>query len=168
MPHRRTKIVCTLGPATESSEAIAELIDAGMDIVRLNFSHGERDHHRDTIRRIRDVAERSNRPIGILQDLGGPKIRLGQLPDEGVALETGGTVALAPDDRAPSDVLPVSYRYLLDDVAVGEAILLADGAAELEVIEVAEDRLLCRVVNGGLVTTRKGVNLPQATLRVPA
>ncbi len=168
MSHRRTKIVCTLGPATESSEAIAELIDAGMDIVRLNFSHGERDHHRDTIRRIRDVAERSDRPIAILQDLGGPKIRLGELPDEGVALDTGGTVALAPDDRAPSGVLPVSYRYLLDDVAVGEAILLADGAAELEVVEVAEDRLLCRVVNGGVVTSRKGVNLPQATLRVPA
>lgn len=168
MKRRGTKIVCTLGPATESSDAIAELIEAGMDIVRLNFSHGERERHRATIRRIRSVAERSERPIGILQDLGGPKIRLGELPDDGITIETGSRIALAPDTDTPSDAIPVSYPYLLEDVAAGETILLADGAAELEVAEVSRDRLVCRVVNGGLLTSRKGVNLPQADLRVPA
>jgi pyruvate kinase len=168
MRHRRTKIVCTIGPATDSTEAIGGLIDAGMDVVRLNFSHGDREAHRLIIRRIRQVAEGAGRAIGILQDLGGPKIRLGVLPDDGVCLETGGTVELAPDGDAPAGTIPVDYRYLLDDVAAGETILLADGAAELEVVEVRRDRLVCRVVNGGLLTSRKGVNLPQANLRVPA
>ncbi len=168
MLRRKTKIVCTLGPATDSAEGIAALIAAGMDVVRLNFSHGNREDHRATIRRIREVAERSGHIVGILQDLGGPKIRLGVLPDGGVQIEAQQTVGLAVDGQAPPGTLPVSYPYLLDDVAVGETILLADGAAELEVTEVQRDRLLCRVVNGGLLTSRKGVNLPQANLRVPA
>jgi pyruvate kinase len=168
MLRRKTKIVCTLGPATDSAEGIAALIAAGMDVVRLNFSHGNREDHRATIRRIREVAERSGRIVGILQDLGGPKIRLGVLPDGGVQIEAQQTVGLAVDGQAPPGTLPVSYPYLLDDVAAGETILLADGAAELEVTEVQRDRLLCRVVNGGLLTSRKGVNLPQANLRVPA
>lgn len=168
MNRRKTKIVCTLGPATDSSDGIAALIEAGMNVVRLNFSHGHRDDHRATIRRIREVAQRLDREVGILQDLGGPKIRLGVLPDEGVQLDAQHTVELAVEGQAPAGTLPVSYPYLLEDVAAGETILLADGAAELEVIEVRSDRLLCRVVNGGLLTSRKGVNLPQANLRVPA
>ncbi len=168
MHRRKTKIVCTLGPATDSAEGIAALIDAGMDVVRLNFSHGTRDDHRATIRRISEVAQSLGREIGILQDLGGPKIRLGVLPDEGVRLATGHSVELAVEGNAPAGTLSVSYPYLLEDVTPGETILLADGAAELEVIEVRRDRLLCRVVNGGLLTSRKGVNLPQAKLRVPA
>ncbi len=168
MTHRRTKIVCTLGPATDSVEAVEALISAGMDVVRLNFSHGDRDDHRSAIRRIRQVAERTPRQVGILQDLGGPKIRLGVLPEAGVLLDTGGTVGLAPEGDVPVDVLPVDYRFLLDDVDAGETILLADGAVELEVVEVRRDRLVCRVINGGLLTSRKGVNLPQASLRVPS
>ncbi len=169
MLRRKTKIVCTLGPATDSAEGIAALIDAGMNVVRLNFSHGDRDDHRRTIRRIREVAKGRGREVGILQDLGGPKIRLGVLPDEGVQLEAKQTVELAVDDgQAPPGTLPVGYPYLLEDVAAGETILLADGAAELEVTEVLRDRLRCRVVNGALLTSRKGVNLPQANLRIPA
>ena len=165
---RKTKIVCTLGPATDSAEGIAALMDAGMNVVRLNFSHGQREDHRAAIRRIRQVAQKRGREVGILQDLGGPKIRLGVLPDEGVLLEPQQTVELAVDGQAPPGTLPVNYAYLLEDVALGETILLADGAAELEVIEVQHDRLVCRVINGGLLTSRKGVNLPQANLRVPA
>jgi pyruvate kinase len=168
MNRRKTKIVCTLGPATDSVEGIAALIDAGMNVVRLNFSHGRREDHRKAIQRIREVAQEKGCEIGILQDLGGPKIRLGMLPDEGVLLETQNPVELAVDGQSPLGTLPVSYPYLLEDVAAGETILLADGAAELEVIEVCDDRLRCRVVNGGLLTSRKGVNLPQANLRVPA
>ena len=165
---RKTKIVCTLGPATDSTEGITALIDAGMDVARLNFSHGRREDHRATIRRVREVARQSGREVGVLQDLGGPKIRLGELPDGGVSLETGNTVELAVEDSTPAGAIPVDYPHLLEDVAPGETILLADGVAELEVTEVLADRLICIVVNGGELSSRKGVNLPQATLRVPA
>ena len=168
MHPRKTKIVCTLGPATDSAESIAALLEAGMNVVRLNFSHGRRDDHRTTIRRIRKVAESRGREVGILQDLGGPKIRLGTLPEDGVHLQAQQIVGLAVDGHAPPGTLPVSYDFLLDDVAPGETILLADGAAELQVLEVLPDRLSCLVVNGGVLTSRKGVNLPQANLRVPA
>jgi pyruvate kinase len=168
MNRRKTKIVCTLGPATDSRESIARLIRAGMNVVRLNFSHGDREDHRATIRRIREVARDMGAEVGILQDLGGPKIRLGVLPDEGVDLETHSTVDLAVEGSAPAGSLPVSYEHLLEDVTVGETILLADGAVQLEVLEVRSDRLVCGVVTGGIVSTRKGVNLPDAKLQVPA
>lgn len=168
MSRRRTKIVCTLGPATDSSEGIRNLLEAGMDVVRLNFSHGERETHRGTIRRIREAAEEFGRQTGILQDLGGPKIRLGELPEEGVDLVTGERVALGVEGRAPDGALPVGYPHLLEDVRRGESILLADGLVELEVEEVKADRLVCAVLNGGTVTSRKGVNLPHAELRVAA
>jgi pyruvate kinase len=168
MIRRKTKIVCTLGPATNTREGIAELMRAGMNVVRLNFSHGDREEHRETIRRIRDVARDFGSEVGILQDLGGPKIRLGVLPDEGVELIAHHTVELSVDGDAIEGSLPVHYAHLLEDVKVGETILLADGAAELEVGEVRSDRLVCRVINGGFVSSRKGVNLPNADLQVPA
>ena len=168
MNKRKTKIVCTLGPVTDSAEGIAALIGAGMDVVRLNFSHGDRETHRATIRRIREVSREAEREIGILQDLGGPKIRLGELPEEGINLVAGTLVALGVDGQVAEGVLPVSYPFLLEDVGAGERILLADGIAELEVQEVTTDRLVCEVVIGGNVTSRKGVNLPQANLRVAA
>jgi pyruvate kinase len=168
MHRRKTKIVCTLGPATESVDGIVSLLEAGMDVVRLNFSHGDREDHRKKIRRIREVSKSLGREVGILQDLGGPKIRLGELPEGGVNLEAGSTIALGIEGQAGNAVLPVSYPYLLEDVGVGERILLADGLAELEVREVKSDRLLCAVIIGGAVTSRKGVNLPQANLRVAA
>ncbi len=166
MKRRNTKIVCTLGPATNSREGIAALIEAGMDVVRLNFSHGDREDHRATIKLIREVSAEVGQEVGILQDLCGPKIRLGELPGSGVHLETGHTVELGVNGKAPKGVLPVSYPHLLEDVAAGESILLADGAVELEVKRVEHDRLVCRVVIGGVLTSRKGVNLPQANLRV--
>ncbi len=168
MKRRKTKIVCTLGPATDSAEGIAALIEAGMDVVRLNFSHGDRETHRATIRRIREVSRATGREIGILQDLGGPKIRLGELPEEGVDLVAAASVYLGVDGQVAEGVLPVSYPFLLEDVGTGERILLADGIAELEVREVTHDRLVCEVLIGGHVTSRKGVNLPQANLRVAA
>ena len=168
MTRRKTKIVCTLGPATNSADGIASLLEAGMDVVRLNFSHGDRKTHRQTIRRIREVSRGVGRNVGILQDLGGPKIRLGELPEEGVDLVAGTRVDLGVAGRVADGVLPVDYEYLLEDVGAGERILLADGLVELEVKEVASDRLICEVVNGSTLTSRKGVNLPQANLRVAA
>jgi pyruvate kinase len=168
MNQRKTKIVCTLGPATDSAEGIAALLEAGMDVARLNFSHGDRDSHRAIIRRIREVSRQGGRKVGILQDLGGPKIRLGELPEEGVDLVAATSAFLGVDGQVAEGVLPVSYPFLLEDVGAGERILLADGVAELEVREVTQDRLVCEVLIGGHVTSRKGVNLPQANLRVAA
>jgi len=163
---RKTKIACTLGPATDSVEGIAALLEAGADLFRLNFSHGDRETHRATIRRIRKVARHAGREVGILQDLGGPKIRLGELAEGGVDLRRGGTVDLGVDGKCAEGVLPVRYDHLLEDVSKGERILLVDGLVELEVREVASDRLRCDVIIGGNVSSRKGVHLPQASLRI--
>ncbi|MCG6963690.1 MAG: pyruvate kinase [Acidobacteria bacterium] len=165
---RRTKIVATLGPATSSPEKIAALVAAGVDVVRLNFSHGEREQHRGTIRLVREVAAKAGREIGVLQDLGGPKIRLGQLPEEGVELLREERVLLAAGSQYEDGALPVSYPYLAEDVAPGDPILLADGLVELRVIERREATVVCEVVVGGDVTSHKGINLPGTRLRVPA
>jgi pyruvate kinase len=167
-PRRRTKIVATLGPATASAEGVAALVEAGVDVVRLNFSHGERDEHRATIVRVREAAANAGREIGILQDLGGPKIRLGRLPEEGVELTRGERVLLAADSRPDAGALPVSYPYLAEDVAPGDPILLADGLVELRVVERRAEAVVCEVVVGGSVSSHKGVNLPGTRLRVPA
>ena len=167
-PRRKTKIICTLGPATNTAEGIAALLEAGMDVVRLNFSHSDRESHRQTIRRIREVGRTAGQDVGILQDLGGPKIRLGELPEGGVVLEAGSTVDLVAVGSDIVGALPISYPWLVEDVGVGEQILLADGLIELEVRRVANDRLVCQVINGGTVTSRKGVNLPHANLRMAA
>ena len=168
MPFRRTKIVCTLGPATSDEGGIERLLAAGMDVVRLNFSHGHREEHRATIRRVREVAARLGREVGILQDLGGPKIRLGRLAVEERLLEPGERLRLVTGEAAEGPDLPVNYEHLLEDVAHGDSILLADGLVELEVLERSADALECVVVVGGPVSSRKGVNLPGSTLRVPA
>lgn len=164
---RKTKIVCTLGPATSSPESIRELLLAGMDVARLNFSHGTHDSHRATITTLRTISAELGREVGILQDLAGPKIRLGELKGE-YLLETGKQVVLVSGESQTGDELPVNYPYLLDDVEPGDRILLADGLVELNVVEESNDGLTCRVVVGGSVTSHKGVNLPTSTLRIPA
>ncbi|NOZ93394.1 MAG: pyruvate kinase [Acidobacteria bacterium] len=165
---RRTKIVATLGPATDSAEGIGRLIAAGVDVFRLNFSHGDRKTHARTISRIREAAARTGREIGILQDLGGPKIRLGVLPEGGVAVEPGTTVRLDTSSEPVAGALPVNYPYLAEDVKPGDPILLADGTVELRVEDIAGGTVLCSVVTGGRLSSHKGVNLPGSRLRVPA
>lgn len=165
---RKTKIVCTLGPATASPERIRELIQAGMDVARLNFSHGDHDTHRETIRTLRHLSKEMNKEVGILQDLGGPKIRIGQLSVSERVLLTGESVFLTPHETSDPASLPISYPYLLEDVAVGDRILLSDGTIELVVQEKRGDRLVSRVLVGGAVQSHKGVNLPHSSLRIPA
>ena len=165
---RRTKIVCTLGPATDSDDGIRSLLEAGADVLRLNFSHGSRDEHRHTIRRVRAVSAAVGREVAILQDLQGPKIRLGELPGGERMLAAGERVDLASEPDVPQGALGVSYPHLLDDVAEGERILLADGLVELEVRSRLADRLVCEVAVAGPVASHKGVNLPGTTLRVPS
>jgi pyruvate kinase len=167
-PPRRTKIVCTLGPATSSDDGIRGLLEAGADVIRLNFSHGDHSSHREAIHRIRAVSSQLGREVAILQDLRGPKIRLGVLPGGERQLTAGERVDLAPEDHVPEGVVPVSYPYLLEDVTEGERILLADGLVELEVRSRQVDRLQCEVTVAGPISSHKGVNLPGTTLRVPS
>jgi pyruvate kinase len=165
---RKTKIVCTLGPATSSPEMIAKLIDEGMDVARLNFSHGNHDQHRQTIHTIRSLSRQTGKEIGILQDLGGPKIRLGQVSGGKRTLKHGERVTFVPGENAEGEVIPVNYADLIEDIEAGNQILLADGTVQLMVVEKRDRSAVCEVLVGGAIYSRKGVNLPLSHLSVPA
>ncbi|MDZ7699967.1 MAG: pyruvate kinase [Deltaproteobacteria bacterium] len=170
MPYnpRQTKIVCTIGPATASPEKIRALIKAGMNVARLNFSHGDHEGHGKVLKSLREISRESGKEIGVLQDLGGPKIRLGELPVPERLLEPGERVVLrAMSLKDPFDI-PVNYPYLVEDLSVGDRILLADGHVLLKAKAKAADHILCEVLVGGLFDSHKGVNLPSTPLRVPA
>lgn len=165
---RRTKIVCTIGPNTQTPERMRRLIESGMDVARLNFSHGDRESHRETIRSLRRVSRELGKEIAILQDLGGPKIRLGNLPEEERILETGEQVIMSPGESSQTEIIPVGYPYLLDDIEVGDQILLADGTVQLIVRGKKQDQAICEVLVGGAIRSHKGVNLPSSNLRISA
>ncbi|MEN6484402.1 MAG: pyruvate kinase [Syntrophobacteraceae bacterium] len=166
---RRTKIVCTLGPKTSSPEMIRALIEHGMDVARLNFSHGDRDTHRQTIRAIRQASAELKKEVGILQDLGGPKIRLGTIAGNERVLEMREQVALVVGtESADPNVIPVNYAHLMEDVRQGDRIMMADGTVQLTVKEKNPEQLVCTVVVGGRIMSRKGINLPSSVLKVTA
>lgn len=167
---RHTKIVCTLGPATSTEERIEALMRAGMDVARINFSHGDYVQHAATIERVRSVARRLNRPVAILQDLQGPKIRTG-------ALEGGAPVFLTDGHRFVLTTRPVvgtnrvvstTYADLPNDVRRGDRILLSDGAIELRVTGVVKQDVICEVVHGGSLAEHQGINLPGVAVSAPA
>jgi len=165
----RTKIICTIGPASESPESIRELIKGGMDVARLNFSHGSRGEHGEKIQIIRRISEELGRPVAILQDLAGPKIRVGSVPEPGVRLETGQTFILTSEEvDGFYDRVSVSYAGLPSEVEKGNRILISDGTIELIVKEVRNSEIYCEVVTGGLLTSHKGLNLPTRTIRTPS
>ena len=166
MTHRKTKIVATIGPASSDAGVLGQMIKAGLNVARLNFSHGKPDDHRKMIELLRSFGRDKGQEVGILQDLSGPKIRLGELRDR--HLETGSTVKLAPGAEEVDDSLPVNYQYLLEDVAVGEQVLLFDGKLDLLVVGKDDKYLTCKVVTGGAISSHKGVNLPHSDLRIPA
>ncbi|MCE5336893.1 MAG: pyruvate kinase [Desulfobacteraceae bacterium] len=165
---RRTKIVCTIGPSTASPDKIMPLIQAGMDVARLNFSHGDRETHRRTIRAIRSLSLQAGKEVGILQDLGGPKIRIGTLSDGKMSLHRGQLVTLIPGTEAEPGIIPVDYPDLVRDVDIDELVLLADGTVQLRAIGKTPGSIDCEVLVGGVIFTRKGVNLPGSHLRVRA
>jgi len=164
---RRTKIVCTLGPASWSPERVASLVAAGMDVARINFSHGELPRHAETIRNVREAARNAGRPIAILGDLQGPKIRVGVLP-EAVELTPGDAITFAPEGEHSGNELPTTYAQLAGDVEPGDVVLLADGLMELIVQEVAPPRVTMRVIHGGTLTSNKGINLPGVRVSAPS
>ncbi|HDL90470.1 MAG TPA: pyruvate kinase [Thermodesulforhabdus norvegica] len=166
---RKTKIVATLGPASSSPDIIRQLILAGVNVFRLNFSHGDHEFHGRMIEAIRSISASEGACVGILQDLGGPKIRLGELAERSVCLKSGDTIQLIPGKASSvPTVLPVEYDYLLEEVGVGDRILLADGTIELVVERKGEGSLIARVIVGGEVRSHKGVNLPSGGLKVQA
>lgn len=164
---RKTKIVCTIGPASDSERVLTRLIRAGLNVARLNFSHGTHEEHREKLKRIRAISSRLKCPVAVIQDLAGPKIRTGTLPPEGVRVRHGEKVKLSGlKHAASSGIIPVNYPRLADDVKAGDAILLADGTIELKIEKIQHDVLHCRVVVGGVVGTHKGVNIPSEALSI--
>jgi pyruvate kinase len=168
-PLHRTKIIATIGPATESLEGIRSLIEAGMNIARLNFSHGAREQHAEVVRRIRTLAAELGRTVSILQDLQGPKLRVGQVPGGVMELVNGTEVTLRyADGDVGAGVIPVDFANLADDAEPGAPVLLDDGLLELVVTEVDGRDVRCRVVQGGPLKSRKGVLFPTLELSIPA
>jgi pyruvate kinase len=165
--HPRTKIVCTLGPASSERDAVCALVKAGMNVARLNFSHGTHDQHAARIQTIRSVAAELKCPLAILGDLQGPRIRIGELPGT-IHLEDGSDVVLAPEGDARAGEIPVTHEKLATDVHVGDRILIADGLIELVVLDVAAPRVTARVLHGGPLSSHKGINLPGVQVSVPS
>jgi pyruvate kinase len=166
---RRARIVCTLGPATADPERIRGLVDAGMDVARLNFSHGGRADHENVYRQIREAGEASGRAIGILADLQGPKIRLGRFAAGPVEWRTGDRVTITGDDvLGTHDRVSCTYRKLPAEVKPGDRLLIDDGKVAVEVTEVAGNDVSVLVTEGGPVSNNKGVSLPNVAVSVPA
>ncbi|HEY5086648.1 MAG TPA: pyruvate kinase, partial [Gemmatimonadaceae bacterium] len=168
MPHiRRTKIVCTLGPATATYDAITSIAEAGMDVARLNFSHGTHADHAERIRTIRTVASDMAKPIAILGDLQGPRIRIGDLALS-IALKPGDDITLVHEGEERAGEIPVTYSELAHDVKVGDRILVDDGLIELVALDVQAPRVRARVIHGGTLRSHKGLNLPGVQVSAPS
>ena len=164
---RRTKIVCTIGPASSSAEALDRLVAAGMDAARLNFSHGTHEDHAVGARLVREAQRRAGRPLALIADLQGPKLRIGDLPAPAELLE-GGQVFVAAEGSGAQGDLEISPPIVGEVLAPGHDLLIDDGAVRLRVEEVVRGRFRCRVVVGGTVTSHKGVNLPGVALPIPS
>ena len=171
---RHCKILCTLGPASSSPEVIGALIDAGMNAARLNFSHGSHEDHAKTFKTLRREASRRNTPVAILADLQGPKLRVGKIPGKGFMLEQGHKLAISVNPDGPVEQngdlarVTTTYPQLTTDCETGDRILLDDGNIELTVAGSEGDVLMTTVVQGGLLSSNKGINIPGRKLAVPA
>jgi len=167
---RRAKIVCTLGPSSCDEETIGELMAAGMNVARLNFSHGTHEDHARVFRLVRMESSRRDLAVGILADLQGPKIRVGKIPDPGMSLEAGGTLVLTTDPKATIEPgrVTIDYPKLADEISVNDRVLMDDGALEVIVTGVSGTEITTEIVIGGVLKARKGVNLPGVQLSVPA
>ena len=164
----KTKIVCTVGPATRSVDMLLMLIEAGMDVARLNFSHGNHDGHAEAIHNIHEASTRTGAPIPIMLDLCGPKVRIGDMK-ENVCLEKNNGIIITSDEVVGTkDRISINYKNLPQDIRPGNRILIDDGLITLETIEVRGRDIVCNVINGGPLKSRKGVNLPGIDVRLSA
>lgn len=164
---QRTKIVCTIGPATQAPDMLARLIQAGMDVARVNMSHGTHELHAENIRSIKAAAQQAGKAVAILADLQGPKLRVGKMPPEGVLLSNGGRVTLTIEEvEATSERVPVQFKRLPAAVEPGDRVMLDDGLLDLVVESKDETNVTCLIVTGGVLTSNKGINLPKTSLAI--
>lgn len=165
----RTKIVCTLGPASADADTVARLIDAGLSVVRLNMSHGTHEDHRAAFETVRQVSTEMDRPVAIMMDLSGPKIRLHEIEGGSFTLKPGDSIDFVRGDgEGTPEALTSTYPQFIDDVSVGEPVYINDGAIRLSVTTKADDHVTCGVEVGGVVSSRKGINLPGTQISSPA
>lgn len=171
--YRKAKIIATIGPASKNVETLQKLLLEGVDVIRLNFSHGNISEHKANILNIREVSKQTNRAVSVLMDLQGPKLRLGNLPEAGFLLPQGEKIYLSshhmffPGSKDELPCLPLDIQNVEKFVKQQDRILLDDGYFELAVMETNEDRILAQVITGGVVTSRKGVNLPDSEIKIP-
>ncbi|TFG54709.1 MAG: pyruvate kinase, partial [Candidatus Aminicenantes bacterium] len=165
----KTKIVCTIGPASRSPRILKKLIQAGMNVARLNFSHGTHSEHLIVLRLIRGLSRELDRPVAVLQDLAGPKIRVGKIAAGTISLKPGALFTLT-SRRVPGGTgqVSISYPHLPAEVRPGDALLLSDGALELVVLKTSTRDIVCRVVVGGPLVSHKGINLPSRSIKAPS
>jgi pyruvate kinase len=163
----KTKIIATIGPASEPTAMLTRLAESGADVFRLNFAHGEWDWHSSVIQRVRkDVSPSLGRPIAVLQDLGGPKLRLGEIPGGSMMCHLGDTVRIVKVPSGQADELTCSYPGLVDDLREGDSVLLADGTVALQVISKSKDQVETKVTLPGMVASRQGIASPSAKLQL--
>ncbi|HLR39281.1 MAG TPA: pyruvate kinase, partial [Jeotgalicoccus sp.] len=168
---RNTKIICTIGPASEDKETLEKLMYAGMDIARLNFSHGNHEEHLARIESIREVSKKVGKKIGILLDTKGPEIRTGDMATPIVELKKGETLSVSMDEvLGNSETISITYPGLINDIAVGDDILLDDGIITLKVTAILNDENIIQTVvqNDGIIKNKKGVNVPGVKVNLPA
>lgn len=165
---RKTKIICTIGPASESEEKLKELLLAGMNVARFNFSHGDHEEHRIKLERARQAAKELGLPLATMQDTKGPEIRLRDFEGGKVYLETGAMFRLTTEEiLGTADRASITYKNLKNDVEIGKSILIDDGLIELAIRGIEDTDIVCEVVNGGYVSNHKGINVPGAILSMP-
>jgi pyruvate kinase len=167
--YTKTKIICTIGPATQNVDCMVELVNAGMDVARLNFSHGTQKDHLIAIKNIKEASERAEEPVAIIQDLCGPKIRTGKLKNKEIELKEGGRILFTVDDIMGNEQrISTTYKALPADVKEGDVILLDDGNLSVKVISMTKTDVECLVTAGGILKENKGMNLPGVKLSAPA
>ena len=166
---KKTKIVCTLGPASQSEEVLTQLVENGLNVCRFNFSHGSHEEHKERFDMAKKVREKLNKPVAILLDTKGPEIRTGNFDAPEVMLEEGNKFTITMEDvMGTKDICTVSYKGLANDVKPGDTILIDDGLVGLRVEEVNGQEINCVVENSGIVKNHKGVNVPGVKINLPA
>jgi len=167
--HTKVKILAPIGPASDSEEMLFKLIDSGASAFRLNFSHGDKEYFDRIFTMINKVCEARQLPVPILQDLQGPKIRIGKLEKEKIKIKKGDTLEITVDEVIGNDkIISASYKSLISDASIGETILIDDGLIKLKVEELRENSLICRIIEGGKLKSKKGMNLPGMKLSTPS
>lgn len=165
---RKTKIICTIGPVSQSEEKLKKLLLAGMNVARFNFSHGDHAEHEMKITRARNAAKELGLPLAMMQDTKGPEIRLRDFEGGKAFLEAGATFRLTTDEvMGTAEKATITYKNLKNDVEIGKSILIDDGLIELTIKAIEDNDIVCEVVNGGYVSNHKGINVPGAILSMP-